>query len=129
MVFTPAEKQRRYRQKLKLDPEKCADVKRKHRERYHANKKLVKDMTEKEHRFAKRKWRTANKKRRGCQQAVRIVLENLETPSSTPRSETLVSLSARGRRQVRRDRSALYRRNLKLQELEELNEKCKLTRL
>ncbi|KAL4705686.1 hypothetical protein ACJJTC_018759 [Scirpophaga incertulas] len=125
MALTPAEKQRRYRQKLKLDPEKCAEAKRKHRERYHSNKKLVKDMTEREHRCAKRKWKTANKKRRERQRAARIVLESLESPSSTPQSGSPVSPASRGRRQVRRDRSALYRQNVKLQEeLEEFKKKC-----
>ncbi|KAL3267768.1 hypothetical protein HHI36_006895, partial [Cryptolaemus montrouzieri] len=78
-----AQKQRRYRLKVKLNPEKEAASKKKHLERYHLRKKLVKDMREQEHRAAKRKWKIANKKRR-----------------------------ARDRRRVRRNRSALYGRNL-----------------
>lgn len=44
------------------------------------------DIAEILHRCAKRKWKIANKELKGHQRAVRIVLENLETPSSTPRS-------------------------------------------
>ncbi|CAH1993219.1 unnamed protein product [Acanthoscelides obtectus] len=38
MALTPAEKQRRYRLKLKLDPVKNDEAKRKHLERCHAKK-------------------------------------------------------------------------------------------
>nr|CAH7747856.1 unnamed protein product [Callosobruchus chinensis] len=41
MALTPAEKQRRYRAMLKLDAERNAEAKEKHRLRYHAKKKLV----------------------------------------------------------------------------------------
>lgn len=123
MALTAAEKQRRYRQKLKENPVKNAEAKRKHRERYHAKKKLVKDMTKTEHRSAKRKWKIANKKRRERQKALQAIM--IETPVSTPRSGTPVSSRSRGRRQVRRDRSALYRQNSKLQEeIEKLKKMC-----
>lgn len=66
MALTPAEKQRRYRQKLKENAVKHAKAKRKHLERCHATNTLVKDITERErdHRSAKRKWKISNKKRR-----------------------------------------------------------------
>lgn len=63
-TLTPAEKQRRYREKLKNDPEKVAEIKRKNLERYHARKKLVADMSIREHRIKKRIWQEGNKKRR-----------------------------------------------------------------
>ncbi|CAH2006570.1 unnamed protein product [Acanthoscelides obtectus] len=123
MALTPAEKQRRYRLKLKLDPAKNDEAKRKQLEMYHAKKKLVKDMTEREHRAAKRRWKIANKKRRGRQKAAQQLVENI--PPSTPRSGTPDSPRCRGRKRVRRDRSALYRQNAKLQEeLERLKKKC-----
>ncbi|CAH2009759.1 unnamed protein product [Acanthoscelides obtectus] len=103
MALTPAKKQRRYRLKLKLDPVKNDEAKRKHLERYHAKEKLVKDMTEREHRAANRRWKIANKKRRERQQLV----EN--TPPSTPRSGTPDSPRCRGR---------------KREELERLENKC-----
>ncbi|KAL3278351.1 hypothetical protein HHI36_013682 [Cryptolaemus montrouzieri] len=111
MALTPAEKQRRYRLKLKLNPEKEAEAKKKHLKRYQSRKKLVKDMTEREHRAAKRKWKIANKKRRERQSSVQQIMMN--TPPSLPRTEPA---RTRDRRRVRRDRSALYRKNLKLKE-------------
>ncbi|CAH0397863.1 unnamed protein product [Chilo suppressalis] len=85
MALTAAEKQRRYREKRKLNPEKVAEAKRKDLERYHAKKRLVKDMTPREHRVSKKKWRVANAKRRDRQRALRIIMH---TPESTPGVET-----------------------------------------
>lgn len=59
--LSAAERQRRCREK---DPEKVAEINPKDFERYHARKKLVKDMTAREHTRMKRKWRVINKKRR-----------------------------------------------------------------
>lgn len=64
MPLTPAEKQRRYRNKRKLDPVKDEEARKKALDRYHKTKRLVKDLTSCEHRQAKRKWRIANSKRR-----------------------------------------------------------------
>ncbi|CAG9787372.1 unnamed protein product [Diatraea saccharalis] len=58
--LTAAEKQRRYRERLKNNPEKEAEIKRKHRERYHMTKRLVRDLTRREHRAMKEKWRSAD---------------------------------------------------------------------
>lgn len=63
-TLTPAERQRRCREKRKNDPEKVAEIKRKDLERYHARKKLVGDMSVQEHRIKKRIWQEGNKKRR-----------------------------------------------------------------
>ncbi|CAG5000387.1 unnamed protein product [Parnassius apollo] len=107
----------------KSDPEKVAEVKRKDLERYHARKKLVADMNAREHRIMKRKWQQANKKRREKKQ----MLENvpLDTPALSPIPEnpqirphsatpTLSEASsARGRKKVKRDRSKMYRDNIK----------------
>lgn len=63
-TLTPAERQRRYRENRKNYPEKVAEVKRKDLERYHAQKKLVADMSIREHRIKKLIWQEGNKKRR-----------------------------------------------------------------
>lgn len=106
MALTNAEKQRRYRLKLKLDPAKNAEA-----------------MTEREHRSANRKWKNANKKRRERQKTAQLIMDI--TPPSSPRPGTPVSLRSRGRRQIRRDRSAVYRKNMKLQEeLEMMKTRC-----
>lgn len=57
MALTAAEKQRRYREKLKKNPGKYEEMKRKHRELYHKSKRLVKDLTPKEKRNANTIWK------------------------------------------------------------------------
>lgn len=81
MALTPAEKQRRYRERRKSNHEKEAANKKKDLERYHAKKRLVKDLTSREHRAIKKKWRAANAKRRDRAKALRIVMH---TPESSP---------------------------------------------
>ncbi|CAG9783673.1 unnamed protein product [Diatraea saccharalis] len=80
-------------------------------------------MTEREYRSAMRKWKTANKKRRERQKTAQQIMDI--TPTSSPRSGTPVLRRSRGRKQIRRDRSAVYRNNLKLQEeIEKLKRIC-----
>lgn len=67
MPLSAAERQRRCRERRKTQPDKFAEVKRKDLERYHARKKLVKDMTTREHELMKQKWRIRNNKRRMSQ--------------------------------------------------------------
>lgn len=50
-TLTPAERQRRCREKRKKYPEKVAEIRRKDLERYHARKKLVADLSVQEHRI------------------------------------------------------------------------------
>lgn len=57
-----AERQRLCRLRRSLDPKKVAEVKRKAAERYHARKKLVKDMTPEEHSEMKQKWKLRKRK-------------------------------------------------------------------
>lgn len=45
MGMSEKEKSRRYRERLKADPEKQAERNRKKRESYHKNKKLISNMT------------------------------------------------------------------------------------
>ncbi|CAG5017997.1 unnamed protein product [Parnassius apollo] len=89
MALTPAEKQRRYRERRKKDPEKEAANKRKDLERYHAKKRLVKNATSQEHRAIK-KWRAANARRRDRTKALRVVMHTPESSPGimTPRSRT-----------------------------------------
>lgn len=87
MPLSAAEKQRRCREKMKKDLEKFAEEKRKNLERYHARKKLVKDMTTREHRQMKRIWQATNKRRRERKKALQNVL--MTTPVSKPPSTSL----------------------------------------
>lgn len=58
-ALTPAEKQKRYRERCRRDPVKFALIKKKHLARYHATKRLAKHMTPLEHAESKLKWRIA----------------------------------------------------------------------
>nr|XP_053613252.1 uncharacterized protein LOC128676866 [Plodia interpunctella] len=84
--LTAAERQRICRAKRNNDPEKVAEVKRKDLERYHARKKLVADMSEREHRIQKRRWQEANRKRREKKKILEEVLLNTPAPSPIPES-------------------------------------------
>ena len=59
--LTPAEKQKRYREKLKQNTEKYAVHLEKDRQRKDGVYKPVSEMTEREHRRAKKNWRTAKR--------------------------------------------------------------------
>nr|CAH7753912.1 unnamed protein product [Callosobruchus chinensis] len=119
-ALTAAERQRRCREKRKNDPEKVAEVKRKDLERYHARKKLVADMSVREHRIMKRKWQQENKKRREKKQLLENVLLNSPPPSPIPELPEVAKMShpatptrsegssSRGRKKVKRDRTKLY---------------------
>lgn len=136
-VLTPAERQRRYREKRKNDPEKIAEIKRKDLERFHARKKLVADMSEREHRHKKRIWQEENKKRREKKKMLEEVLLNTPAPSripetqrttppATPKPSEVSTRSSRGRKKVKRDRSKLYRDNIKFQgKIEQLEKKVR----
>lgn len=53
--LTPPEKQRRYRERRKNNLEKEAESRRKGRKRYRAKKRLVPDLSAREHRDIKKK--------------------------------------------------------------------------
>lgn len=56
MALTPAEKQRKYRERRKNDKEKNEENKKKDHERYHKNKILISDMSEKRKRAQRKNW-------------------------------------------------------------------------
>lgn len=111
MALTAAERQRRCRLKKKSDTEKYEEYLRKARERYHKNKKLVKDMDDREKRLTNRKWRNKQKKRREKLKEQERLVDADTLPPSPPCSPNVQS----GRKKIRRDRSKLYRENLKLE--------------
>ncbi|XP_063384370.1 uncharacterized protein LOC134670473 [Cydia fagiglandana] len=145
MPLSAAEKQRRYKEKLKKDPEKYEEYKKKKRECYHAKKKLVKDLTPKEHYNAKIIWKLRKKNLRQNKKNLSRVLE--VTPPSSPvtaqdilennpqemghmeetnreelreseelHNKTVDKKRERGRKKIRRDRTKLYKENLKLKQ-------------
>ncbi|XP_063635352.1 protein tramtrack, beta isoform isoform X10 [Cydia splendana] len=60
--MTRAEQQRRYMQKIREDPAKEAELRRKNKERYHRTKKLVKDMSPVELRQQRNRWKAKAKR-------------------------------------------------------------------
>ncbi|XP_063373928.1 protein tramtrack, beta isoform isoform X8 [Cydia amplana] len=60
--MTRAQQQRRYMQKIREDPEKEAEMRRKNQERYHRTKKLVKDMSPVELRQQRNRWKAKAKR-------------------------------------------------------------------
>ncbi|CAH1115461.1 unnamed protein product [Psylliodes chrysocephalus] len=118
MPLTPAEKQRQYRERKKQNPVKEAETREKALIMYLTKKKLVKDMTPREHRSAKKKLKKANKKRREQQKAVQRLMAIDTPPASpvgTPRNlSPAMRAHVLGRRKVRPDGTKLFRENQKL---------------
>ncbi|XP_064614530.1 uncharacterized protein LOC135478188 [Liolophura sinensis] len=155
--MTSAEKQRAYRNRINADPEKREAAKEKERLRWKARRekkkvKYVADMTKREVRATRRKWRIAYHKRRAekdhlawlekQEAAVLTGTPPTSPPHNLPQQEPqrqpepqpgtsanpTSSQKKRGRKNVRRDRTACYRINRKLTEKLE-NEKRKNQKL
>lgn len=132
MGLTEKEKSRRYRERLKADPEKLAERKRKKRESYHKHKKLISSVPPEDKENCRIIWKLRKQSQRKRQKTVRNIIANTppsspsilqeinpeELQQMTPPSSPAVSTKnekIRGRKKVRRDRSKLYRENVKLQ--------------
>ncbi|XP_045457589.1 uncharacterized protein LOC123667794 [Melitaea cinxia] len=64
MALTPAERMKRYRERLKLNPEKLESIKKKHAEYVKSKSKTVKDLTEKEKEKQRKIWRNQKRKQK-----------------------------------------------------------------
>jgi hypothetical protein len=117
-----AEIQRAYRERKRAENE--YEFKNKERQRWHKRRsdgsvKVVEDMTERQHRSMKRKWRTSSQLYRDKKKAAKRI--NLDSPPATPSDgngdvEPSNNLR-RGRKKVHKSRSKAYRmiNNLKEQ--------------
>lgn len=114
MALTPAEKQRRYRERRKNDKEKNEENKKKDRERYHKNKVLINDMSDRRKRAQRKSWRKAKAERkvRAKNHADNEVESSKITSTATINNEQISK--SRGRKKKRRDRCNLYKENLML---------------
>ena len=114
MALTPAEKQRRYRERRKKDKEKDEENKKKDRERYHQKKKLINDMFERGKRAQQKRWRKAKAEQK--ERARNHVDNKIGSPEITShvviKNEQLNKIQ--GGKKIRRDRCKLYKENLKL---------------
>ena len=122
MPLSAAEKQRRYRQRLKVKD--CDAAKEKERQRWHQRKAAgkitaISDLSERQQRAKRRYWRQQNKlrvqrKKESVAEAA-IGEDEIESPIST--SASCISVNSggsrqkiRGRKEKRKDRSAAYRK-------------------
>ena len=103
--------------RLKAFPERYERFKLKERKRYHENKNKKKPESKREIRQQRKNWRISQKKSRERKKQEKERLQNLKvnTPPNTPLNSPTHEASfaerrIRGRKQVRRDRSTLYRR-------------------
>lgn len=133
MALTAAEKQRRYRERLKKNPEKYEESKRKLREHYHKKKRLTGDLSTKEKYNARMIWKLRKRNQRQRAKLLANVINETPAGSSSPPpiANEYAALRAqesnsptpssqnnrdtrRGRKAVRRDRTKLYKANKKL---------------
>ncbi|KAK6185007.1 hypothetical protein SNE40_007338 [Patella caerulea] len=108
-------KDRDYRLKLKEDPVRYAAYLQKARARYHKRKekkeiKLVADMTDREHRKKKQYWRATQRQYRQNKKQIDGFITPPMSPDSEPAQSAETERKRRGRKKVKRDRSAVYRR-------------------
>jgi hypothetical protein len=83
MPLTPAEKQRRYRERRDADEARRQANIQKDRQRWHKNKTVVADMSERQHRRMKRKW-TADKRKQRMQTKLIDQINEQFSPPATP---------------------------------------------
>lgn len=131
MPLSAAERSKRYREKLKENPEKRGKYLENARKRAAKSKQHINDLTEREKRYRRKKWRLYQEKSR---QKKKIALRELDivrefTPPATPEPDIdvldnrIVEINrSAGRKRVRKNKSASYIKIKKLQqELEQIN--------
>lgn len=114
------ERERERYRKIKEDPQKLAEQKEKERIKY-ANKmkkgqvKLVKDMTDREHRVEKKKWRQRSQAyyKRKTAPTTSVSITPPDSDEENPDDPTLAQQSS-GRKRIKRDRSKIIQRNVRL---------------
>jgi hypothetical protein len=110
--LSAAERQRRRRAKIAADPDLCQEFKAKECDRWHKRVnqhkiKLVADLTAREQRSKRKMWRQKWAERVRKNESVAITHVDI-TPNT--QSNNLSRQSSSGRKKVKRDRSAAYRR-------------------
>ena len=92
--MTNAEKQKAYRARIRADPERREEQKRRDHAKYldqleKGNRKLRQDMTDKEHRLVRRAWRKRQRASRQAQRRDQEAVEAIITPPHSPRDDVL----------------------------------------
>ena len=93
MPLSGAERQKRYREKQKLNPQTLTEYRRKKHEYYMKARKPIAELTDREKRLKRRGWKKAQKVRRDRVRRIRNTLKMVHTPVS-PSSETDESVDA-----------------------------------
>jgi len=116
-----AERQRLYRMRRDADPNRRVEYLAKKKVKYNndiqARKRLkVGDMTPRQQRKQRRQWRSRQQASRQKQKTQISVVDENEVTSTTQASTPSTCRSNRGRKLVSRNRSALYKENIRLRE-------------
>jgi len=121
-----AERQQKFREKLRSDPERFEAHKAKERARWHERRakgkvKVIGDMTKREKRAQRKKWRKAKReeaeRRKQNQQALESMLSPPASPADHRDAEPVAGPSGaaqRGRKRVKKSRAKAYRELFKL---------------
>ena len=115
MVLTAAEKMRRHREKIKKDPDKYAIYQMKEKKRWVQRKKdkkvkSIKDLSLREQRLTRRKWRKAQASSRQKKKNAQSNLTPPTSPSEVPLTRQYIS----GRKQKLKQLSKVFRENERL---------------
>jgi len=122
MPLTVKERQRRFRKKLKTDPERFKKFKKKERKRYHDNKavgivKLINEKPERAQRNQRRRWRKNKQRQR---QKLKDVEKQI-TPPASPANDDTPSIPSCSHQKIRAqkkrniNKAKCYRDNLLLE--------------
>ncbi|KAJ8703794.1 hypothetical protein PYW07_013088 [Mythimna separata] len=108
MALTSAERAKRYRDKLKNNPEKAEEVRKKQLARMRAKRKKVSEMNEEEKLRYRNKWIIEKRKQRADKSKTKVQIDE------TPNKESSVTSSLKNRRVLRRLNHQIQRwQNLK----------------
>lgn len=109
MALTSAERAKRHRDKLKNNPEKAEEVRKKQLARMKAKRKKVSEMNEEEKISHRNKWKIEKRKQRAGKTKVQI--------DETPKKETSVTSSLKKRRMLRRLNHQIQEKSDKITQL------------
>ena len=112
MALSAAEKQRRYRQRIKNNPVKYQQYLKKDLDRYHRRKVPISELSEREKRAQRKRWK---KSQRDYRSRKANFLASQNTPPTSPEYSTNPAPSTsrqlqRGRKKVRRDKAKCYKK-------------------
>ncbi|XP_053401360.1 uncharacterized protein LOC128557639 [Mercenaria mercenaria] len=133
MGMSNAERQRRFRERRDADPERRQIYLQKGRERYRndcksGKVKPVEQLSDRDKRAIRKRWRTQKRKDRLRQKKNMETLKTLNTPPSTPEHENPSSRQKKQhKKKSRREEAKLYREKKKMElEIEKLKKKVEM---